>query len=803
MTEVHDGRHRKIKNLLEENQRLRLRISLLAELGRRVTASLDLPTVLSDIVAAACELTGARYGAIGVFDSAGTITDFITHGVSEEDRRRIGDPPVGRGVLGLLQQLQEPLRLADLSKHARSVGFPANHPPMKTFLGTPMGWGEEALGNLYLTEKGGGQEFTPGDQDLLVLFAAQAALAIRNARLHKSVETERVQLQTLVQNSPVGVAVIDAESRRVVIINSEMKRLRGLEHNAGESLDEYLGAALYGRPDGRAYATEDLPVIRALTHGERVQAEEIRIELRDGRQIPTLVSAIPMRDHAGKITSAILVVQDTTPIEQIEKLRSEFLGIVSHELKTPLTAIKGSAATALGSRRPLDPDETRELFTIIDEQSDRLRDLVDNLLDMTRIEAGRLSVSPEVADLRAIIREATHTFSRAGSGHEVRAEIPDGIPAVKADRRRMVQVIANLLTNAAKFSPQGTLIDIQVEHDAEKTTVHVRDHGRGISPDRLPHLFKKFSQVHGDAGKMGGSGLGLAICRGIVEAHGGRIWAQSAGEGIGSTFSFTLPTASQATPQRDSTSPAADVTKRSDHTGIVTRPGTRTRILVADDEFQILRFLQRSLTDAGYHPTVTSDPQQVLKLIEVEEPQLVLLDVNLPGISGFELLTRIREFSGVPVIFLTASGDDANVVKALKMGADDYMTKPFSPSELLARIEACLRRRMLSDTLEAKPPYATGGLSINFAQRLVTQNGRSISLSATEYKLLYELATHAGRVLTHQQLLQRVWGEEYSGATELLRSVIRNLRKKLGDDARHPRFVFTEAQVGYRMPTSN
>ena len=244
----------------------------------------------------------------------------------------------------------------------------------------------------------------------------------------------------------------------------------------------------------------------------------------------------------------------------------------------------------------------------------------------------------------------------------------------------------------------------------------------------------------------------------------------------------------------------SETARRTAHLGKVSRAGERTRILAVDDEPQILRYLQRSLDEAGYQPIVTSDPSRVAELVELEEPDLILLDLMLPGTDGFALLRRIREFSGVPVIFLTASNKEEDTVRALKMGADDYITKPFSPSELLARIEAVLRRRLLPDVMEARAPYVLDDLTINFAERNVTVGGRTVSLSATEYKLLYELAIHAGRVLTHDQILQRVWGLEYSGETGLLRSFIRNLRRKLGDDARHPRFILTEPQVGYRMP---
>jgi DNA-binding response OmpR family regulator len=186
----------------------------------------------------------------------------------------------------------------------------------------------------------------------------------------------------------------------------------------------------------------------------------------------------------------------------------------------------------------------------------------------------------------------------------------------------------------------------------------------------------------------------------------------------------------------------------------------------------------------------------------------VILDLMLPGTSGLELLRQVRRISSAPVIFLTAQDADETVVSALREGADDYITKPFSPSELLARIDTVLRRRSDSGERPTLPPFVLNGRSgepgqaliVDFSQRWVTVGEEVVTLTATEYRLLYHLASNSGRTLTHDQILQRVWGDEYSGETELVRSMIRNLRAKLGDDGRHPRFIFTEPGVGYRMP---
>ncbi len=782
-----------------EIESLRGDLSRLSEVSRRVNESLDLETVLREVVDGARSLTSARYGALAVFDDCGQVQDFITSGITDEERQTLGSLPRGLGLLGYLNEVREPLRLADLSQHSRSVGFPENHPPMKTFLGAPIRHLGEPVGTIYLTEKEGGREFTAEDEETLIMFASQAAVAIGNAlryqeerRAREAMETERRRLAALVESSPVGVMVVDAATRTFASVNQEAVRILGMSPEPGSTLVRYHEVAIYRRTDGKKYESRERPLARALDQGEVVRAEEILFDLPDGRRVTTLVNATPIYSEDGEIVSAVAVIQDMTPLEDMQRLRNDFLAMVSHELRTPLTTIKGSAATVLSTSTPFDPIETRRFFRIIDQQADLMSELVSNLLDVTRIEAGALMVTPRRSDIKDLVEEAISTFLRNGSRNHVEVDLQPDLPAIAADPQRVTQVLDNLLSNASKYSPASSAIRVTASVKELHLAVSVIDEGRGLAADQLHRLFRKFSRIYGRDGddNIPGEGLGLAICKGIVEAHGGRIWAESEGDGLGTRLTFTIPLAADAAGDPDQASAAK---------GRMATRGDQARILSVDDDPQILRYVRNVLTDAGHIPIVTGNPNEMLHLLEMERPRLVLLDLVLPGTNGFELMKRIREISSVPVIFLSGSSEDENIVRALELGAADYIVKPFSPTELVARIGSALRKPGGRDEAGERKPYRLADVTIDYTQRRLTVSGCPVQLTPTEYGLLFELSVNAGRVLTHDQLLQRVWGTEYSVGGNLVRVSVGNLRRKLGDDARKPKYIFTEPRVGYRM----
>ena len=765
-----------------ENAALRARISALSAASLRISASLDLETVLNEVVESARALTGARYGAIATIDEAGVPQDFVTSGFTAEEHRNMEEWPDGPRLFEFFRDLPGPLRIPDVSAYVRSLGFSSDRLPSKTFQGMPMRHLGVHVGNFYLVEKEGGEAFTDEDEEILVLFASQAATAIANARTYRAEQRARAGLEALIETSPVGVSVFDAQTGDLVSINREARRIVKSLCGPGQSAEQLLGVITCRRADGREVALDRLPMAQALSSAETVRAEEVVLSVPDGRSVTTLINATPIHGPDGALASVVVTLQDLAPLRELERMRAEFLGMVSHELRAPLTSIKGSAATVLRASRIFGPAEVAQFFRIIDEQADRMDNLIGDLLDAGRIETGTLSVAPEPSEVAALVDQARGTFVSGGGRHTVRIDLPPGLPRVMADRQRLVQVLNNLLANAARHSPESAPIRIAAEHEGLHVAVSVSDEGRGIAPDHLGQLFRKYTAAGDREGGLG-SGLGLAICKGLVEAHGGRIRAESGGVGLGARFTFTIPVAAES-----GASPAPD------RPGLPGHAPDAVPILVVDDDPETLRHLRDTLAEAGYAPLVTGDPGELARLIRAEKPQLVLLDLMLPGTDGVELMQTVPELSGLPVIFISGYGRDETIARALEAGADDYVVKPFSPTELTARIRAALRRR------SNPAPFVLGDLAIDYERRRVSMAGRPVTLTATEYELLRVLAQAAGRVLTHEALLRQVWAGRNTGDPKRVRAYVKRLRNRLGDDAADPTYIVNERGVGYRMP---
>ena len=757
------------------------RASTLAEAILGISASLDPDTVVQKVVEEARSLTGARLGIIATIDESGAPGEHFFSGFTPEEQRELLTWPHALRLFEHFREMPGPLRQGDFPGYVRALGLTPMPCFPGAFQGTPMRHRGESIGYFFLAEKAGGEAFTDADEEVLVLFASQAAAAIANARAHRGEQRARRNLEALIETSPVGVVVFDTGSGRMVSHNREARRIVESLRTPGSTLEELLGIVVCRRGDGREVSLAEFPLAQQFASPETVRSEEVVLSVPDGRSVRTLINATPIEAEGHVPGSVVVTMQDLAPLDEVERMRTEFLGLMSHELRTPLTAIKGSAVTLMEESAGLDPAEMREFFRIIVEQADRMRSLIADLLDTGRIDSGTLSVSPEPSAVEDLVEGARSAFLTGEGRRDLVVDLAVDLPPVMADRRRVVQVLNNLLANAARHTPAAALIRVAAVRDGQHVAISVADEGEGVAPDLLPHLFRK------DAGGAGGTasqGLGLAICKGLVEAHGGRIRAASEGPGQGTTITFTIPVAAEPAGTK-----GAALGKPSN-----AQPEERPRILVVDDDPRMLRFVRDTLTKAGYAPLVTGAPDNLAGLIRAERPQLVLLDLLLPGRGGIELLEEVPELSDLPVILISGYGRDETMARAFELGADDYIVKPFSPTELVARIRAALRRRREPEA------FVLGELQIEYEPRRVTVGGEAVELTATEYELLRLLSVNAGRVVHFDTILRRIWGGRGGANANLVRIFVRTLRRKLGDDAESPTWIFNQRGVGYRMP---
>ena len=757
------------------------RISRLSAAILRISASLDLATVLQEVVDSARSLTGARAGVITTIDERGQVRDLVTSGFAEEDRRKMLGWPEGPRLFAHLRDLPAPLRVADVGDYLRSLDLPPNPWPATTMQATPMHRQDEYLGSFFLADKEDGKAFTEEDEKILVLFASQAAAAIGNARAHRAVERARANLAALVETSPVGVVVFDAATGEPVSFNREARRIVEHLRTPGRPPEQLLEVITCTHPDGREISLERLPLSRQLGSATTLRAREVELSVPDGRSVRTLLNVTPIHseEEDGEVVSVVVTMQDLEPFEELERQRTEFLGMVSHELRAPLTSIKGSASTVLDAEPLPSQAEMVQFFRIIGGQADHMRGLIADLLDAGSIEAGTLTVQAESSDLAVLVDRARSTFLSGGGRQHVMIDLPPDLPHVMADRERIVQVLNNLLSNASRQSPPRSAIRVEAAREGAHVAVAVSDKGRGIPADRLGRLFRK------RVSPAEGTGLGLAICKGLIEAHGGRIRAESAGTGRGARFTFTIPVAGEGVHG------AATLRERALMSG--GQRDNQTRILVVDDDPHTLRYVRDILSDAGYAPVATGNPHEIGGIIRAEKPELVLLDLILPGTDGIELMKGVPALADLPVIFISAYGRDETIAKALESGAADYIVKPFSSTELMARVQAALRARARSET------FVHGELAIDFGQRRASVAGREVQLTTIELEVLRALSAGAGRVVTTEALLRQVWGRRGSGDTERVRTAMKKLRKKLGDQAADPTYIFNVHGVGYRF----
>ena len=520
------------------------------------------------------------------------------------------------------------------------------------------------------------------------------------------------------------------------------------------------------------------------------------------------IHCFPMRDSRGHLLGRGVLLDDITLEHTSIEARSETLALAAHELKTPLAVIKGCATTLLGNSMRWDPAMLREMLQMIDTQADRLYDVLNTLLDVWRLDSGVQTLRLTRLNLPELLRQLVERWQKNAPGHSLILNIPSTVPIVVGDAVRLEQALNSLLDNAITYSPAGGSVTIELESNDVEIRLSITDQGDGIPAEYLERIFDRFYRVRQGEEGSGGRGLGLAVARATFEAHGGKIWADSPGPGQGATFYCTLPFTPQqppsvqtnTSPVSSTASPLAIPPAGSVRTTGPLKQSQRFYVLVAEKDARLVRYLRANLEEHSYRVHTVGQGIQLLRQLDLEEPDIIILSTGLADISGVELLQRLREFSHVPVIMLCDECEEDERVRLLDLGADDLLLKPFSMKELLARSRALLRRYVPPiEPSTNQAVFTTGDLTIDYAQHLVSMQGRPAQLSRTEYKLLSTLAHNAGIVLTHEVLLERVWGPEYNREVDFIWVYISRLRRKIEADPRHPQYILTVPDVGYKL----
>jgi signal transduction histidine kinase len=564
--------------------------------------------------------------------------------------------------------------------------------------------------------------------------------ATRTAELAR---THAEELEAVIRHMADGVVIFDAQGR-IKKLNPAAEWLAG--RVALYSLEPERYAEPYGLRTltGEFIPYEGTPAMRALK-GETVVGQQALIRRLSGEEIIVGMSASPITDVEGRIVGAVVVFHDITQEKLTERLKDEFLSVVSHELRTPLSAIMGYSDLMLRGVHGAFNERQAKALTAIRTNADRLLRLINDLLDISRLEAGTVSVNLQPVDIGGLVsRVITHTRVLAiKAGVSVKSDLSlYPLPAVMADETKLQQVIENLLTNAIKFTPMGGHVsfsaalsplpanDPNVMHDRltevtpeldlsalnfkpQSLILTVSDTGVGLEEDQLTRIWDRFYQVDSSAKRRsGGAGLGLAIVRSLVELQGGQVWARSQGLNKGSSFSFSLPLSPEpasvhevgdASPYAYEWRSAVAGGQHSTQQEAVYRhrptsaiPDTRATgggtVLVAEDDEDQREVICRMLELEGYNVVLATDGTEALELASRIRPKAIALDIILPNTDGWEVLSRLKSdpaTKDIPVLIISVVDQQEF---ALQMGADEYLVKPIEPATLRRAVRRLIER---------------------------------------------------------------------------------------------------------------
>jgi PAS domain S-box-containing protein len=506
-------------------------------------------------------------------------------------------------------------------------------------------------------------------------------LAVVNRELQAEVAERALARDALARLSRQNELILDAAAEGIYGIDPDGYTLflnpaaaRMLGRDPAEAIGRPFEAVLgLGAAEGGGEWVN--PVRATLATGQARETRDGAFRRADGSSFPVEYASTPMVED-GRITGAVVTFRDVTERREVERMKDEFVSVVSHELRTPLTSIRGSLGLLAAGKVGEIPEKGRRMLEIAVQNTDRLVRLINDILDIERIESGSVTMELRRVDAAELVEQSAEVMTAMAERAGVRLTASADAHPLEADPDRILQVLTNLISNAVKFSPPGAEVAVTAAREGREVAFRVRDRGRGIPADRLESIFERFQQVDSsDAREKGGTGLGLAISRSIVQQHGGRIRVESV-PGEGSTFTFTLPAAMQTL------EPAAHA------------EGEGPLVLVCDDDPSVVTVVEEILRGWGYRTVGVHDGDAAVREATRLHPDAILLDMMMPGMTGADTLRALRQRSetrSIPVVILSALKPMPRVQRAREVV--DWVEKPFQEESLLHALEEAVSVR--------------------------------------------------------------------------------------------------------------
>jgi PAS domain S-box-containing protein len=654
-------------------------------IARELTSSLDLPRVLqkalTELMAAVAAETGAIY-----------LTDDIMEKIVPITRVGWHEKEIALSALPSTWQLgrDEPLVVLDNwePKGAEAWLERVAGSGVAALMVGPLVANGQFRGIVALASPKAGAFNSADRAQLLRNVLSQIATAIGNAEVYRLISQQAQELgqmfrhqqeqaterQAILTSIADGVVVNNTEGN-IILVNPAAERILGV---SGKELLSQGFNDLFSVFDakGEEEAVSAMEMLLDTSVPEAAKSYKINLE-SDGRIIHALLS--PVLSVRGDILGAVTIFRDVTKEVEADRAKSEFVSTVSHELRTPMTAIKGyTDLLHAGAAGPINAEQKRFLTTI-KNNTDRLTALINDLLDISRMETGRLRFEPRPLQLGDVIADVVNVLAGPAEERHQRLayEIGAGLPDVMGDRDRLNQVLTNLVGNAIRYTPDGGEIEVRAYAVERAVRVDVRDTGIGIADEDMAHLFERFYRAdHPLVQETRGTGLGLSIVKMFVEMHGGRIWVESE-PGKGSTFTFILPIPVQEEEkEKRAPVPVLSIQMRT--------------ILVVDDDRDAADIARRQLESSGYRVVVMGNGGPVEKWVEENRPALIVLDLILPDIDGFDVLRALSKnpvTADIPVVIRSIVPDEGS---AWELGIAAYLVKPVEREDLLRSVEQAL-----------------------------------------------------------------------------------------------------------------